>query len=207
MQKNYVLDGNEPERYLTVKLKGIMSEVFPSEFRCYARSIPEALSALFVNFPSFQSFLADAESNGIIFRVKAGSQEISEEECSFALNKKIRNITIEALPAGAGGVLKAAAGIALLGLGIAGVAFLGFSAAQIAITGAALLFGGISQIFTKKKSTRSRETDNEQLRSHLFDRPFNQQAEGARLGIVYGKVMIPLNIVLSQQINTSYFAT
>lgn len=192
---------NGKQEPILIKLKGALADVFLPEMRLVCDSVASAIAGIKANFPHFEKYMFDAAKAGIKFNIKVGYQDVDEHDCNKKINPKVKVITISPVLAGSGGLLKAIAGVALIGMAIAGVSFLGFGGIQMGIIGASLLFNGIGQMFGKNKDPK----DEEQKTSRLFDRPLTQVEEGARIPIVCGTHRLG-TLVISQRIRSSYYA-
>jgi predicted phage tail protein len=173
----------------------IFEGALASEFRSFRAtgigSIADAICAIEANYEKFHRTIRDLAERGIQFIVKAGYQELGEDELSKPLSKKIRTIRIIALPSGAGGGAgKILAGVAILGLGIFGGGFLGAMAVNVMLLGGALILQGIMGLFGRVKDPESDEKEGK--KSLIISSPSQTLREGSRIPRLYGRTKIGL---------------
>jgi len=178
---------------ITIKLGGDLADRFAPEITANISSVAEGIRCLRANFKGFASYLFEAANRGVSYEIQVGYELIEEHQLQCPIEKKIQSIRITPVIAGRGTIAKIIGGVALLGLGLAGVGFLGLSATTLAITGGALLFSGISALF-------SRQDHN----SMIFNGSQTTTKEGNRVPIVYGLALVGLYLV-SASITTSYY--
>lgn len=175
---------------LKVTLLGELGELFVSEFEADVSSASDVINCLSANFPNFLAYLAESVERGIKFCVKAGYQELEEDELGRPISKAIQSFTITAIPQGAGGNFgKILLGVALIGAGflsggIGGIGFLGLSSNTLILTGAAMLLQGVASLLGQTKAP-SEEQDGK--KSLIFSGGSNTITEGGRMSIIYGR--------------------
>ena len=120
-------------------------------FMAEARDAAEAMRYLLVNFAGLEAHMAQHD-----YRVLVGSYNIGEEELNHPVGQNV--IRIIPVVAGAGGVGKILAGVAIIGLSILTAGFFGFALgsatgigtfATIGVgIGTSLALSGVSQLLT-----------------------------------------------------------
>lgn len=171
---------------IKVTLLGELADIFVSEFYADVRSSAEVIECLQSNFNGFTKYLRESTERGIGFIVKAGYQELSEDQLACPFSKKVQSFTISAIPIGEGGGFgKILFGFALIGVGLlsGGAGFLGISSTTLFLTGGAMVLSGISSFFGGNKNDKSSESK----KSLLFSGGSQTTTEGSRIPIVYGR--------------------
>lgn len=186
------------------------------EFEAVAANVGEAMRFLLANFPSL-----DQHMTGQHYRVLVGTSAIGTEEIDYPVGQQ--TIRIVPVVAGAGGVGKIIAGIAL----VAAIIFTGGAAAWLGPTaaslltgvGASLALGGVSQLLTPipklaapsmigptsyspgfaTPSTRDTELDPQ--KSYSFSGIQNTSRTGATLPLIYGETIVG-SIIISAHFST-----
>ncbi len=194
-----------------VKLYGKLAEfVGHKEFEVKVESVGKAVSFLIHNFPELEAHMSPK-----YYQVKVGNYEIDKEEIHYPIgNEDIHFIPVIS---GSGGLGKALAGIALIGIAIAapGVGFGaggalgfgavggGFSVAALAGNiGIALVLSGVSEmLFPLPKPQKFESEDNPQL-SFSFSGVQNTSRAGTPVPIVYGEIFTG-SVVISAGIDTN----
>lgn len=186
------------------------------EFEAVAANVGEAMRFLLANFPSL-----DQHMTGQHYRVLVGTSAIGTEEIDYPVGQQ--TIRIVPVVAGAGGVGKIIAGIALVAAIIfipGAAAWLGPTAASLLTgVGASLALGGVSQLLTPipklaapsmigptsyspgfaTPSTRDTELDPQ--KSYSFSGIQNTSRTGATLPLIYGETIVG-SIIISAHFST-----
>lgn len=186
------------------------------EFEAVAANVGEAMRFLLANFPSL-----DQHMTGQHYRVLVGTAAIGTEEIDYPVGQQ--TIRIVPVVAGAGGVGKIIAGIALVAAVIfipGAAAWLGPTAASLLTgVGASLALGGVSQLLTPipklaapsmigptsyspgfaTPSTRDTELDPQ--KSYSFSGIQNTSRTGATLPLIYGETIVG-SIIISAHFST-----
>ncbi len=183
-------------------------------FMAEARDAAEAMRYLLVNFAGLESHMAQHD-----YRVLVGSYNIGEEELTHPVGRNI--IRIIPVVAGAGGVGKIIAGIAIvaaailipgLGLGLAGA-----TVTQIGVIGAGLALSGVSQLLTpvpriappstvnsgpaSSPPSTMRESELDPQKSYSFTGIQNTSTQGTPVPIAYGEIIVG-SVVISANVST-----
>jgi predicted phage tail protein len=176
---------------IKIKLFGELATKFTKEFSAEVRTVRDAIAALEVNFKGFREYLLNSDSMGVDFKVLIGETwELCKPDEVFLPIPQRREICITPVVRGSGKVGRIIAGVALIGLGIAGVGFLGLSAFQVGLLGGSLLLGGL---FGGQTSAPDPET--EEAKSYIFNGPTNTVAQGNRVPIVFGTLLVGSQVI------------
>jgi predicted phage tail protein len=187
---------------ITIYLQGELADYFTSQITVAVSSVAEAIAALKANFKGFANYLFESANCGVNYQIRVGYQEIGEEHLKCPIAKKVQSIRIMPVVAGAGAAGKIIAGVALIGLAVAAsfgvVGLLGVAPLTVGLTGGALLFQGISSLFSRQDSPS--EDDKKSL---VFGGTSTTVKEGGRVPIIYGVALVGMYII-SAKITTSY---
>jgi len=186
-------------------------------FMAEARDVAEAVRYLLVNFAGLEAHMAQHD-----YRILVGGYSISEEEISHPVGQSI--IRIIPVVAGAGGVGKIIAGVAIIGLSILTAGFFGFALgsatgigtfATIGVgVGASLALSGVAQLLTpvpriappsmayaSSPPPTMRESELDPQKSYSFNGVQNTSAQGTPVPIIYGETIVG-SVVISANIST-----
>ena len=189
-----------------VYLEGEIGQRYGQSMTVHAESVKDVLRLLDANNPDFKDFMVDCSNRGVGFAIDVAGNEL-EYEAELLLPLKTGDITITAVPEGAGGgfkkVLLAAAIIAFAwwapmigsvavatetgvmmtsGL-IAGGGMLQLS---LYLVGINLAMAGISEMMAPDPST-----DNDQESAYLFNGLEQNVIEGDPVPVLYGRLQVP----------------
>jgi predicted phage tail protein len=192
------------------------------EFEAVAANVGEAMRFLLANFPSL-----DQHMTGQHYRVLVGTTAIGIEEIDYPVGQ--RTIRIVPVVAGAGGVGKIIAGIAIIGLSILTAGAFGFALgsvtgigtfASIGVgIGVSLALGGVSQLLTPVPklaapsmvgptsyspgfaTPSTRDTELDPQKSYSFSGIQNTSRTGATLPLIYGETIVG-SIIISAHFST-----
>lgn len=187
-------------------------------FMAEARDAAEAMRYLLVNFAGLEAHMAQHD-----YRVLVGGYSISEEEISHPVGQNI--IRIIPVVAGAGGVGKIIAGVAIVALSLlfapfAGLAIAtGFTLGSAAVTagvgiGISLALGGVAQLLSPvpriappsmassgTAPSTMRESELDPQKSYSFTGIQNTSTQGVPVPIIYGETIVG-SVVISANIST-----
>ena len=188
---------------ITIYLQGELADYFTPQITVAVSSVAEAIAALKANFKDFANYLFEAANRGVNYQIRVGYQEIGEEHLKCPISKKVQSIRITPIVAGAGTTCKIIAGILLIGLAVAASAgIVGLLVAKpltVGLIGGALLFQGISALFSMQDSTG----DRNDKKSLVFSGTSTTVKEGGRVPIVYGVALVGIYVV-SAKIRSFY---
>jgi predicted phage tail protein len=173
-------------------------------FKAVVKTPAEAIRFLLANFPDLRGVLSEGD-----YKVTVGRNQLELADHPEHLHFPVASqepIRIVPVIAGAGGVGKILAGVALiaaaifipgLGLGLAGAAV-----TQVGLLGGALVLGGLSQMLTPTPTiSQGTDGDNDPRKSYSFSGIQNVSRQGVPVPIIYGEVFTG-SIVVSAGINT-----
>ncbi len=188
-------------------------------FMAEARDAAEAMRYLLVNFAGLESHMAQHD-----YRVLVGAYNIGEEELTHPVGKNI--IRIIPVVAGAGGVGKIIAGVAIVAASLLFAPFgllasSAFTLGSAAVTagvgiGLSLALGGVSQLLTpvpriappssgtgaaSSSPSTMRESELDPQKSYSFTGIQNTSTQGTPVPIVYGETVVG-SVVISANIST-----
>jgi predicted phage tail protein len=187
-------------------------------FKAAVKTPAEAIRFLLANFPSLRGVISEGD-----YKVTVGRSELeigNHPEYLHYPSASFETIRIVPVVAGAGGVGKILAGVALIAAAIVlapvGGGFLGLgagaltgtftlgAAASVAIgsIGVSLALGGISQLLTPTpKISQGEDSTNDPRKSYSFSGIQNISRQGVPVPVIYGEVFTG-SIVISAGINT-----
>lgn len=192
-------------------------------FKAAVKTPAEAIRFLLANFPSLRGVISEGD-----YKVSVGRSELeigNHPEHLHYPSASFETIRIVPVVAGAGGVGKILAGVALIAAAIVlapvGGGFLGLgagaltgtftlgAAASVAIgsIGVSLALGGIAQLLTPTpKISQGEDSTNDPRKSYSFSGIQNISRQGVPVPIIYGEVFTG-SIVISAGINTEEVAS
>ena len=183
-------------------------------FKAAISTPAEAIRFLLANFPSLRGVISEGN-----YKVTVGRSELeigNHPEYLHYPSASFETIRIVPVLAGAGGVGKILAGVALIAaaiilaptggggfLGAAGSGFLSAGASvAIGSIGVSLALGGISQLLTPTpKISQGEDSTNDPRKSYSFSGIQNISRQGVPVPVIYGEVFTG-SIVISAGINT-----
>ena len=183
-------------------------------FMAEARDAAEAMRYLLVNFAGLEAHMAQYN-----YRVLVGSYNIGEEELNHPVGQSI--IRIIPVVAGAGGVGKILAGVAIVAAAILipglGFGLAGATVTSIGVIGAGLALSGVSQLLTpvpriappsvassgpaSSSPSTMRESELDPQKSYSFTGIQNTSTQGTPVPIIYGETIVG-SVVISANIST-----
>lgn len=174
----------------TVKLYGVLRKKFGREFKFDIRNPAEAIQALCSQLKGFESFLRNAERQGLTFAIFEGKQNLTNDELIMdgESNKEIRIAPI-IMGSKSGGLFSTILGVALVAVGailtVTGVGAgigVGLMAAGVGMT-----LGGVAQMLAPSvKATTNKEQDGNNP-SYAFGGAVTTTANGSVVSYLYGK--------------------
>lgn len=187
----------------TIRLYGRLAKFLKRRvFRADVATPAEAVRALLVNFPQLEDHMVTQH-----YRVSLGERDIDRDELHHPAGQQ--EISIVPVVAGAGGVGKVIAGIALVVASIflapivaplLGAALAGGLATIVGGIGASLAIGGVSQMLaptptmgaygTDQWASNGRNNDTDPQRSYSFSGVQNVSRQGVSVPIVFGEALV-----------------
>lgn len=183
-----------------VRLYGVLGSKFGRVHHLAVANAAEAVRALSVLVPGFDSFLTRAKDNGMGFAVFYGKRNLTEDDLLNPHGHE--NIRIAPILMGSknGGWLSIIVGAVLVAAGYIFSPFTGGASLALVPVGYAMIAGGIVQLLTPMPKGRSAKDRPENQPSYAFNGPINTQAQGNPVPVVYGKMIVG-SAVLSAGIN------
>ncbi|CAM4018575.1 tail assembly protein [Serratia silvae] len=182
-----------------IRLGGQLGKKFGKTHRLVVADTREALRALCITLPGFESFMMNAHKDGVQFAFFNGPQNISLAE--FATSKGSADIRIMPVIAGSknAGMFQIVIGVAALvgafftaggTMAYWGAALAAQSAAVTGLTmmGASMVLGGVMQLMTPQPDfgmSSSQSVENKP--SYAFGSPVNTTAQGYPVPVLYGE--------------------
>ena len=150
----------------------------------------EAVRFLVANWPEVEAHMADQH-----YRVSVGEYDLNLDEIHHPAGQQV--IKIVPVVAGAGGVAKIIAGVALIVVGAV------VPGAQFLIgAGIGLVFGGVAQLISPvPKVATGTDTQNDPRKSYSFSGVQNTSRQGVPVSVVYGLTLVG-SVVISAGIDT-----
>lgn len=198
----------------TIRIYGRLAKFLKRrKFEAEVSNAAEAVRFLLANFPHLEPHMADQH-----YRVSVGGEDVGLDELHNPMGQE--EIKIIPVLAGAGGVGKILAGVALVAaaiilgpvgavIGGVGSGFLTATVATIAIgVGASLVLGGVAQLLTpvpqvNQPGAINKATDNtsDPRKSYSFSGIQNTSRQGVPVPVVYGETLVG-SVVISAGIDT-----
>lgn len=192
-----------------IRLGGQLGKKFGKTHRLVVADTREALRALCITLPGFESFMMNAHKDGVQFAFFNGSQNIGLAE--FATSKGSADIRIMPVIAGSknAGMFQIVIGVAALvgafftagasmaawgsAMGMTATASTLTASAAMAVSsltmmGASMVLGGVMQLMTPQPNfgmSSSQSVENKP--SYAFGSPINTTAQGYPVPVLYGE--------------------
>ncbi|MTI92158.1 MAG: tail assembly protein [Pseudomonas stutzeri] len=165
----------------TIRLYGKLGAKFGRVHRLAVANAAEAVRALSVMLPGFESHMSNAPGGYAVFY---GRENISQERLGHPAGKD--DIRIAPIPAGAkqGGLFQVIVGIVLI---VAG-AVTGQPALMMA--GAAMAIGGAVMMLSPQPSAAESADSANNRSSYAFNGPVNTEAQGNPVPLLYGELIV-----------------
>ena len=178
-------------QYKTVRLYGRLGALFGRVHRLVVNSPAEAVRALSVTIPGFETYMQTAHLRGMRFAVFKGRQNIGLDELAHGAGSE--DIRIAPVIAGrkSGGLFQTIIGAVILTVGVVMTAGVGLAAAtpfmvSLMTGGGAMMLGGIMQMLSPQPGGLSVSQDPDNTPSYAFGGPVNTVAMGNPVGLPYG---------------------
>ncbi|HGM5490625.1 TPA: tail assembly protein [Serratia fonticola] len=182
-----------------IRLGGQLGKKFGKTHRLVVADTREALRALCITLPGFESFMMNAHKDGVRFAFFNGPQNIGLAE--FATSKGSADIRIMPVIAGSknAGMFQIVIGVAALvgafftaggTMALLGTQLAAGAAAVTGLTmmGASMVLGGVMQLMTPQPNfgmSSSQSVENKP--SYAFGSPVNTTAQGYPVPVLYGE--------------------
>lgn len=188
-----------------VHLYGSLGDRFGTLYRLDVRDAAEAIRALGAQLPGFYAHVREHDWHVIRGPLGDGGRALDLDTLALGLGHETELHFVPAIAGGKRrGLIKAVAGVALIGAAVVLSGGAGMSAAafelagfevtfqNIAMTGLSMALTGVSQMLSPTPQTgnyTNRERPEERP-SFLFDRPVNSSAQGSPVPLVYGRFRV-----------------
>lgn len=172
------------ENIRTIRLYGKLGAQFGRIHRLAVESTAEAVRALCVMLPGFQTELMTSKDRGIAYACFLGKTNISKDD--LQLSGGCDDIRIAPVMAGAkaGGFLNFILGAALVVAGF-------LTASPILLNmGISMALGGVLQMLSPQQSATSAADAVENGASYNFNGPVNTTAQGNPVPLLYGRMVV-----------------
>jgi predicted phage tail protein len=179
----------------TIRLYGKLGAQFGRVHRLAVESTAEAVRALCVMLPGFQTELITSKDRGIAYACFLGNANIGKEDLHLAGGSDDIRIAPVMVGAKAGGVLNFVLGAVLVVVGFLGQTFgaaYGGSVWGAALTnmGIAMMAGGVVQMLSPQQNQSSAADKVENGASYNFNGPVNTTAQGNPVPVLYGRMIV-----------------
>lgn len=187
----------------TVKLHGILGEKFGREFELAVESTTEAVKALCVQIPGFESFMANAHLQGIKFAVYLDDRNIGLDDLDLKTNSSIIRISPVIDGAKNSSIIQVVVGVIMIAAafwtGGTSLAAWGAMQAALAGAGAALLLGGVSQMMMPAAPSNMDANQDGNKPNFGFGGAVTTIAQGYPVPILYGQREIGGFVISAKQ--------
>lgn len=179
----------------TIRLYGRLGAEFGRLHRLAVSSTTEAIRALCVLLPGFETRLLDSESKGVRYACFIGRRNLGEDELARPAGNE--DIRIAPMPAGAkrGGLMQVVVGVALVvasfipGLNAIAWGSMTLSGAMASM-GMAMALGGLVQMLSPQQRALSVKDGPNNGASYNFNGPVNTTAQGNPVPLLYGEMIV-----------------
>lgn len=177
----------------TVRLYGRLGAEFGRLHRLAVSSTAEAIRALCVLLPGFESRLLDSESKGVRYACFIGRRNLGEAE--LARPSGTEGIRIAPMPTGAkrGGLMQVVVGVAMIVasfIPVVNVALWASASTSLLTMGMAMTLGGVVQLLTPQQRALSVKDGPNNGASYNFNGPVNTTAQGNPVPVLYGEMFV-----------------
>lgn len=180
------------ETLRTVRLYGRLGAQFGRVHRLAANSTAEAVRALCVLVPGFETEMASSAGQGVAYACFVGKRNLSEDQLSHPVGDN--DIRIAPMPAGAkrAGLFQTILGAAILVVSALTYNAYGATAGWAMMTGmgVSLALGGVVQMLSPQQRALSAKDRAENGASYNFNGPINTSAQGNPVPVLYGRMII-----------------
>jgi predicted phage tail protein len=175
------------ETLRTIRLYGKLGTQFGRVHRLAVESTAEAVRALCVMLPGFQTELMTSKDRGIAYACFLGKANISKDDLRLAGGRDDIRIAPVMVGAKSGGILQFVLGAVLV---IAGT-FTSWSGGTALISmGVSMMLGGVVQMLSPQQNQSSAADKVENGASYNFNGPVNTTAQGNPVPVLYGRMIV-----------------
>jgi predicted phage tail protein len=173
----------------TIRLYGKLGVQFGRIHRLAVESTAEAVRALCVMLPGFQTELMTSNDRGIAYACFVGKTNISKDDLQLAGGGDIRIAPVLA-GAKSGGFLQVVLGVALIAASFYAPGLSLKFASVLFGMGTSMALGGVVQILSPQQSQSSSADKVENGASYNFNGPVNTTAQGNPVPVLYGRMLV-----------------
>lgn len=178
------------EKLREVRLYGWLGAQFGRVHRLAVSSTAEAVRALCVLIPGFQTALAESEVQGVRYACFLGRRNLAEDELHML--PADAPIRIAPIPAGAkrGGLFQTILGAVLIVVGAVVNVVAPGAGVPIMQMGGALALGGVVQLLSPQQRGLSARDSPNNGASYNFNGAVNTFAQGGPAPLLYGRMIV-----------------
>lgn len=187
----------------TIRLHGTLGESFGKSFELSVQTPAEAVKALCVQIPGFESFMANAHLQGIHFAVYLDDRNIGHDDLSLRTDSQVIRISPIIEGAKSGGLIQVVIGVVMIAAafftGGTSLAAWGAMQAALAGAGAAMLMGGAAQLMMPSAPTNMDLNQDGNKPNYGFGGAVTTVAQGLPVPVLYGKREIGGFVISAKQ--------
>jgi predicted phage tail protein len=182
------------DRVREIKLSGKLGQKFGRLHRYVVKSPKDALRALIAMVPGFERELMTSKDRGVRYAVFAGSRNLAEPELAYPSGSDVIRI-VPVVGGRKAGLWTTIAGVALVAIGAVSTYFGNPFAGQMMLMGAALTFGGISQMLSAQPTSSNGSANAPS--SYYFSGAENVTSQGGPVPLLYGRMRVGSTVISS----------
>lgn len=187
----------------TIRLHGLLGENFGKSFELSVQTPAEAVKALCVQIPGFESFMANAHLQGVHFAVYLDDRNIGHDDLSLRTDSQVIRISPIIEGAKSGGLIQIVIGVVMIAAafftGGTSLAAWGAMQAALAGAGAAMLMGGAAQLMMPAAPTNMDLNQDGNKPNYGFGGAVTTVAQGLPVPVLYGKREIGGFVISAKQ--------
>lgn len=187
----------------TIRLHGLLGENFGKSFELSVQTPAEAVKALCVQIPGFESFMANAHLQGVHFAVYLDDRNIGHDDLSLRTDSQVIRISPIIEGAKSGGLIQVVIGVVMIAAafftGGTSLAAWGAMQAALAGAGAAMLMGGAAQLMMPAAPTNMDLNQDGNKPNYGFGGAVTTVAQGLPVPVLYGKREIGGFVISAKQ--------
>jgi predicted phage tail protein len=171
----------------TIRLYGKLGAQFGRVHRLAVASAAEAVRALCMVLPGFQTELMTSKDRGVAYACFLGKSNISKDDLQLAGGSDDIRIAPVTVGAKRGGVLQFIVGAVLVIVGT----FTSWSGGTALMSmGVSMMAGGVVQMLSPQQAQSSAADAVENGASYNFNGPVNTTAQGNPVPVLYGRMIV-----------------
>lgn len=174
----------------TIRLYGVIGKTFGRVYRLAVATPKEALKALCVLLPGFETFINNSKQRGLTYAVFSGKRNITVQELDMDNSAEDIRIAPVIIGSKLEGLFQTILGVALVAASV-WMPGMGIAASNIMFAaGASISLGGVAQMLSPQTQGLASKQDADNRASYAFGSVTNTTAQGYPVGLVYGKPRI-----------------